>query len=209
MEINGTSGNINRYSQQSQNTARQPADNNEIYEASQSSEPTQLTEKEEMELFKKNLKAEISVIYGKSSSSVLSNSLHITDDALEKMKSDPKFKDEMMEALRKEVSESRKLPYKANITTKIGIDGYSSLTANISKEDNEETIADKNAVAKKKARGAFFHRIDNPDDVSEKKLDSGKSWLTLRREQQIYEMGIREKNVLERSRKRTSFIRTF
>ena len=212
MEINGNSGSINRYNQKPQNAENtQNKETEETAESRAASEAKELAKKEKMKLFKKDLHKEISAIYGKSSSSLLSNSVHITDEALEKMQSDPKFKDEMMEALRKEVESSYNLSNKVNVTTKISIDGYSSYSANVFKTDSNKMIADKEAIANKKARGALFYSADEKKkEVSAKKTDnSGKSWLDIKREQQIYEMGIREKNVIERSHKRTSFIRTF
>ncbi len=205
MEINRYSGNTTPYNQTSQNK-----ESKNTTENSKASEPKKVTKAEALRIFKKDLRKELSVIYGKSSSSVLSHSVHITDEALEKMQSNPEFKDEMFETLRKKVKSSHKLTNNVNVTTRIGIDGYSSHSTTVYKTNSKNMVEDKRAIADRKARGALFYMTENKKDVSSKnKIDSGKSLLDMRREQQIYDMGVRERNVIAQSHKRTSFMRGF
>ena len=143
-----------------------------------------LTEADEMEAFKNAIHKEIGDIYGKASSALLSNSVHITDGAFERMKSDPEFKNKIMDTLRQDAKASHLLPYGVHLTTTIDENGYSAYGANVYENDSKETKDDKKAEAEKKAEGAFYRQSSAKQIIDE--------WL--------------ESRILQQSQEKNAFI---
>lgn len=125
-------------------------------ETTSTTKSKKLTEADEMEAFKKAIHKEIDDIYGNASPALLSNSVHITDGAFEKMKSDPEFKNKMMDTLRRDAETTHLLPYGVHATTTISENGYSSYGANVYENDSKEIKDDKKFEAEKRAEGAFY-----------------------------------------------------
>lgn len=177
MQINGYSNSMVQYNRTvPQNRAKNAQGFSQAIQDTQSKavETSKLTAQEEMEVFKKEIHNEISQIYGKGSSAILSNSIHVTDGAFEKMKNDPAFKNKVMSTFREDAAASYLLPYQVHTTTTITEDGVYSYGANVYPHDSATTKSSKKDEADKKAEGAFYRYekapYDNPVDYHKIRL---------------------------------------
>ncbi|MEH0022638.1 MAG: hypothetical protein V6Z89_23515 [Desulfobacter sp.] len=152
-----------------------------------------LTDADEMDAFKKAIHKEIDDIYGNASPALLSNSVHITDGAFERMKSDPEFKSKMMDILRRDASASHQLPYGVHVTTTIDENGYSSYGANVYNNDSQKIREDKKDEADKKAEGAFYHKSTSESD----RVNVAEVWLESIQEQEMFERIQQTRNLLQ------------
>lgn len=152
-----------------------------------------LTEAEEMDAFKKAIYKEIEDIYSNVSPAVLSNSVHITDGAFERMKSDPEFKSKMMDTLRRDASTTHQLPYGVHVTTTIDENGYSSFGANVYNNDSQKIKEDKKDEADKKAEGAFYHK----STAEPGRVNVADVWLESIQEQEMFEQIQQTRNLLQ------------
>lgn len=210
MQINGYSNAINPYHSRTQNTVKNheafglQADKNTAIAAA--TETKQLTETEEMDAFKKEIHAKISEIYRGTSSIILSNSVHITEGAFEKMKADPEFKNKMMNILREDAHSALLLPYQTTTTTTIDENGYSAYGLNIYPHDSAESKAKKIAGADQKAEGAFYHTSSCESESSQKKTDFDKIWLQNKEKQDLLKRTQRNRSFLRQMQSKEALI---
>lgn len=116
----------------------------------------ELTAEEELALFKEELYSEISEIYKNAPSNLLSSSVKITDEALEKMKDDPDFKEEMLESMKSDADGLSVVTYSVHMSISIDADGYSRSEISVNSSDSQ-TIKDAKAkLAELEGSGAFY-----------------------------------------------------
>lgn len=209
MQINGYSNVVNPYYSRTQNTAKNQetfglkADKNT---AAAAAETKQLTEAEEMEAFKKEIHEEITEIYRGTSSKILSNSVHITEGAFEKMKTNPEFKNKMMNILREDAHSALLLPYQTTTTTTIDENGYSAYGINIYPHDSAEIKSKRVAEANKIGEGAFYHTSNYESESSEKEIDVNELWLQNKEKQDLLKRTQRNRSLLQQSQSREALI---
>lgn len=115
-----------------------------------------LTPEEEMAAFKQEIYDELAQIDKMNPASVLSNSVHITEDGFQRMKDDPEYRKKIMDWLRADAIASHSLPWGTHVTTKITGSGAVSSDINVFHDDSIATKASKKALADKKGEGAFY-----------------------------------------------------
>lgn len=118
---------------------------------------TKTSADDEMEAFKKEIYAELAQINGMNSSSILSNSVHITKDGFQRMKDDPAYRKKIMDWLRADAAASHGLPYGVHVTTTITGSGATSYGENVYPDDSDATKSIKKSRADKKAEEAFYY----------------------------------------------------
>ena len=86
----------------------------------------EVSEVDEMAAFKQEIYKELAEIDSMTAASVLTNSIHITEDGFQRMKDDPEYRKEIMDWLRADAVASHRLPYSIHQTTTItGVEGRS------------------------------------------------------------------------------------
>ena len=79
----------------------------------------EVSEVDEMTAFKLEIYKELAEIDSMTAASVLTNSIHITEDGFQRMKDDPEYRKEIMDWLRADARDSHGLPFQAHTTTTI------------------------------------------------------------------------------------------
>lgn len=116
--------------------------------------PPVLTPEEEMQNFKMEVYTELATINSMYSSSVLSHSIHITDDGFRRMKEDPAYRKEIMDWLREDTIASRGLPYCTHATTIIN--GVTATSYSVSDDRYQKDPAAR-AFIQQKAADCFYY----------------------------------------------------
>lgn len=86
----------------------------------------EVSEVDEMEAFKQEIYEELAEIDSMTAASVLTNSIHITEDGFQRMKDDPEYRKEIMDWLRADARDSHKVPFDCHVTTTITSAGATS-----------------------------------------------------------------------------------
>ena len=86
----------------------------------------EVSEVDEMTAFKLEIYKELAEIDSMTAASVLTNSIHITEDGFQRMKDDPEYRKEIMDWLRADARESHKVPFDCHVTTTITSAGATS-----------------------------------------------------------------------------------
>lgn len=206
MQINGYGNALSLSSLKVQNKTKADGAHELKTPKSTETESKKITETEEMEIFKKEIHKEIGDIYANTSSVVLSNAVHITDGAFERMKNDPEFKNEMMSILREDAVAALRLPYQVHITTTLDENGYSAYGASVYAHDSATTKSGKQSEADKKAEGAFFYNANYASKFSQKETDLGDFLLQKLNEQDLLRQTQQERNLLQQAQIRKTLI---
>lgn len=129
----------------------------------------EVSEVDEMEAFKQEIYEELAEIDSMTAASVLTNSIHITEDGFQRMKDDPEYRKEIMDWLRADARDSHKVPFDCHVTTTITSAGATSYGIS----DTATTPQWVNS----KAEGAFYRsdrraeqRKRNNEYVTEERL---------------------------------------
>ena len=129
----------------------------------------EVSEVDEMAAFKQEIYKELAEIDSMTAASVLTNSIHITEDGFQRMKDDPEYRKEIMDWLRADARDSHKVPFDCHVTTTITSAGATSYGIS----DTATTPQWVNS----KAEGAFYRsdrrteqRKRNNEYVTEERL---------------------------------------
>ena len=135
----------------------------------EAAETQEVSEVDEMEAFKQEIYEELAEIDSMTAASVLTNSIHITEDGFQRMKDDPEYRKEIMDWLRADARDSHKVPFDCHVTTTITSAGATSYGIS----DTATTPQWVNS----KAEGAFYRsdrrteqRKRNNEYVTEERL---------------------------------------
>lgn len=195
MQINRYSNTFGSYNPRTQNTSK----TEETLVAP--TETKELTEAEEMEIFKKEIYKELRAIDSMAPSHQLSHAVHITDGAFKRMKEEPEYKSKIMDLLRRDTNGSTILPYKTHVTTTIGenISDYSAYGANVYPHDSAETKLEKKSEANRKAEGSFYNSSNYESKFSKNQKTLDKIWLENKKEQDALNRISEERSLLKQS----------
>ena len=138
-------------------------------QTSEAAATQEISEVDEMTAFKLEIYKELAEIDSMTAASVLTNSIHITEDGFQRMKDDPEYRKEIMDWLRADARDSHKVPFDCHVTTTITSAGATSYGIS----DTATTPQWVNS----KADGAFYHsdrraeqRKRNSEYVEEERL---------------------------------------
>lgn len=144
-------------------------------------ETVEPTEEELFEAFKTELRNALDEIYKNAPSNLLSSSVDITDEALQKMYEDEDFYNEMLTDIKDDASGLSAVDYSVYMNVTIDTDGYSRKETAVYDTDSPATKIAKAELAKAEAGDAFYHEeINDLDrvryvDILLNKLSSGTS----------------------------------
>lgn len=127
---------------------------------------TELSTDEQFELFKEELRAEISALYSDAPSNLLSINVNISDEALEKMFTDEDFKQEMLDTMTDDANGLNGLSYGSHMNVTIGEDGYSRSEITVSAGDSTYMQNIKEGLAKAKSSGSFLYEELNTSNTT-------------------------------------------
>ncbi|WP_061215182.1 hypothetical protein [Syntrophomonas wolfei] len=158
--------------------------------ATKTTETTGVSAADEMATFKKEIYDELEQINGMNSSSILSNSVHITEDGFQRMKDDPEYRKEIMDWLRADARASHGVPFDVHVTTNITGSGATCYGANVYHDDNVMTKSSKKQLADKKAEGAFYR-----SERKSHREDNSKLWIKEREKRDRLQKMLLEKSI--------------
>ena len=164
----------------SKNSLEEVQDNKTVDEniTVKATETKNISKADEMAAFKQEIYNELAEINSMNSSSVLSNTVHITEDGFQRMKDDPAYRKEIMDWLREDARVSHKLagfPFDSRVTTTITGDGAKSTGINVYHDDSPEVKEEKKKLAHTNLENAFFHY--DSTERKDKNIDFDKLWL--------------------------------
>lgn len=125
------------------------------------SETKELSESEIMDAFKKEIYEEMDEIFSHYGPKSLSETVHITDTAFERLKNDPKFRREFMEYLRQGIYFSyNRLPVRTIGFIFVTERGWTRNAVNVNDYDCSSNKDEKKCIDKKKERDAFYKFVN-------------------------------------------------
>ncbi|MFI3174426.1 MAG: hypothetical protein R3Y53_04380 [Bacillota bacterium] len=148
-----------------------------------------LTAEEEMALFKEEFYKELEEVYSDLPSNILSLAVKISDEAFEKLKDDPEYKEKLLTGLANDLEEASKLGKDAHMFVSVDETEFSADFIGINSTDDQVLITAKNSLAAQQAVGSFYYDDSNVNNASSNSAnDLLNSWANMTQDEKANEL---------------------
>ncbi len=153
-------------------------------------EEVTLTPEQELTLFKEEFYKDLEAIYADLPSNILSIAVKISDEALEKLKDDPEYKEKLLTGLANDLEDASKLGKSVHMFVSIDETEFSADFIGINSTDDQVLINAKAALAAQQAVGSFFYDDSNVGNTnaSDSASDLLNSWANMTQDEKASEL---------------------